>query len=85
MKFNERSLAVACAAAWGTTALIVGAANLWVAPSYGARFLELLDSLYPGYRGQRTLDGVLVMTGYAICHGFAAGWLVSWCYNRWSK
>jgi hypothetical protein len=85
MKLSERSLALACAAAWGTTALAVGLANLWGSPYYGTRFLELLDALYPGYRAERTLDGVLVLTGYAVCHGGAAGWFVGWCYNRWSK
>ena len=85
MKLNERALAFACAAAWGATALAVGLANLWSSSYYGMRFLETLSSLYPGYHAQRTLESVSILTGYALCHGAAAGWLVARGYNRWSK
>ena len=85
MKLNERALAFACAAAWGATALAVGLANLWGSSYYGIRFLETLSSLYPGYHAQRTLESVSILTGYALCHGAAAGWLVARGYNRWSK
>jgi hypothetical protein len=85
MKLNERALAFACAAVWGTTALAVGLANLWSSSRYGMRFLELLSSLYPGYHADRTLESVSVLAGYALCHGAAAGWLLARGYNRWSK
>ena len=84
MKLNERALAWSVAAVWGGTALIIGLANLR-SPEYGSALLAALGSIYPGYHAARSLDGVLILAGYAIVHGAAAGWCVASAYNKWSK
>ncbi len=84
MKLNERALAWSLAAVWGGMALIIGLFNLRSA-DYGAGMLAALGSIYPGYHAARSLDGVLILTGYAIAHGAAAGWCLARAYNTWSK
>jgi len=78
---NPRALAYAGAALWGTSMLLVGLINLSV-PDYGREFLELLASVYPGYHTDRTIEGVMVGTGYALVDGAVSGWLLAWLYNR---
>ena len=81
MKLDPKALAYAAAALCGGSALIVGLLNL-SAPDYGGKVLELLASIYPGYHAERSLASVLVLTGYALVKGAAAGWLAGWLYNR---
>jgi hypothetical protein len=82
---NERAMAWAGAAVWGFTALAVGLGDLWAPSGYGDGLLRVLSSIYPGYRGDRTFEQVCVLTGYALVHGAAAGWLLARGYNRWAK
>ena len=84
MKLDPRALAYAGAALWGGSVLLVGLLNL-SSPDYGREFLELLASVYPGYRVDRSVEDVLVLTGYALVKGGACGWLLGWLYNRFAK
>ena len=84
MTLNPRALAYAGAALWGGSALLVGLLNL-SSPDYGREFLELLASVYPGYRADRSVEDVLVLTGYALVDGGVCGWLLGWLYNRFAK
>ena len=84
MKLDPRALAYAGAALWGGSALLVGLLNL-SSPDYGREFLELLASVYPGYRVDRSVEDVLVLTGYALVDGGVCGWLLGWLYNRFAR
>jgi hypothetical protein len=84
MKLDRRALAYAAAALWAGAVLLVGLVNLGD-PTYGLEFLELLGSVYPGYKVERTLESVLVATGYALFEGALAGWLFGWLYHRVTK
>ena len=84
MRLNRRALAYAVAALWGGSALLIGLVNLSYA-DYGREFLELLASVYPGYTPDRTIESVIVVTGYALFDGAVTGWLLAWLYNRLSK
>ena len=57
MKHPIRALTIACALLWGACMLIVGLINLRE-PSYGAEFLRLMSSIYPGADTARTLGRV---------------------------
>jgi len=81
MKLNPKAAAYAMAALWGGGVLFVGVMNL-SSRTYGLEFLELLASVYPGYEVSRTLESVLVATGYALAEGAVGGWLLVWLYNR---
>jgi len=81
MRLDLRALALASATIWGMAILVVGLLNL-AQPTYGGAFLQVVSSVYPGYHATRTLGDVLVGTGYALCDGAVAGWLLGWFYNR---
>ena len=79
MKLNIKALAIASGAIWGSAMLMVGLANMmW--PGYGAAFLEVVSSLYPGYEpggfGQ-AINGTL----YAVVDGAIGGAIFAWIYN----
>ena len=84
MTLNLKALAYAGAALWGGSFLLVSLINL-SAPDYGREFLELLGSVYPGYDVGRTLESVIIGTGYALVDGAVGGWLFGWLYNRLVK
>jgi len=81
MRFDLKALALAGAALWGLTVLVVGLLSL-TRPSYGLAFLQCLSSLYPGYHATPSLGDVLTGTGYALVDGAVTGWLFGWLYNR---
>jgi len=80
MKLAIRPLAIACSILWGGSVLLVAVANLlW--PPYGARFLELLASIYPGYSANSTFGGAMNVTLYALIDGAVGGLILGWLYN----
>jgi hypothetical protein len=80
MTLAIRSLAITCAVIWGGLVLLVAVANLlW--PPYGASFLELLASIYPGYTADSTFGGMLNVTLYALIDGAIGGLVFGWLYN----
>ena len=84
MKLNPRASAYTMAALWGGGVLLVGIINL-SSRTYGLEFLELLASVYPGYDVSRTMESVLVVTGYALVEGAVGGWVLAWLYYRVPK
>lgn len=80
MKLSIKSLTITAALLWGLSFFIVSVINLlW--PPYGKAFLELMSSLYPGYRTVGTFGGVIVGTLYAIVDGAISGAIFAWLYN----
>lgn len=80
MRLSPKALALASGILWGGAILFVGLINL-AAPSYGADYLKLMSSVYPGFHASRTFGDVLVGTGYGLVDGAIAGWLLGWLYN----
>jgi len=84
MKLSLKGVTLTAAIIWGLALLIVGVANLlW--PPYGKAFLEVMSSIYPGYKQQGTLGDVLVGTLYAVVDGGIAGFITAWVYNSFAK
>ena len=84
MKLSVRSLTITAALLSALCFLIVSVANiLW--PPYGKAFLELMRSLYPGYKEVGTLSGIIVGTLYALVDGAISGALFAWLYNALVK
>ena len=81
---NAKALAYASAAAAGGLVLFIGLLNLAHA-AYGQALLAVLASVSPGYHGDRTLESILIASGYAMCWGAAAGGGTAWLYNRARK
>jgi len=80
MKLSVKALAITAAILWGGAILLTGVGNL-IAPGYGAAFLELAASIYPGYE-VGGLGSVIVGTLYAAVDGAVFGGIFAWLYNR---
>ncbi|MBI2364288.1 MAG: hypothetical protein HYV01_04690 [Deltaproteobacteria bacterium] len=84
MNLSITALTYAAAILWGLCFLLVGMANLlW--PPYGGAFLELMSSVYPGYRAAASLGNVIVGTLYAVVDGAIGGALFAWVYNAFAR
>ena len=83
-RVDPKALAYTSAALCGGCVLVVGLVNL-SSPDYGLEFLEMLASLFPGYTAERSVESVMVGTGYALVKGAAVGWVFGWLYNRLVK
>ncbi len=84
MKLSVKALTYAGAILWGLIVLLVGVANL-IWPPYGAAFLSLMSSVYPGYKVAASLGNVIVGTLYAVVDGAFGGALFAWIYNHFAK
>ena len=70
---------------WGAIVFLVAVGNMVIA-GYGEAFLEVIDSIYPGYHaGEWGFGGVIVATLYAALDGFIIGVVFAWLYNLFSK
>lgn len=83
MKLSVKGFALTCGLLWGGGLLFVGLVELAV-PGYGSAFLELADSIYPGFDNSHTLFSVLIGTGYGLIDGAIAGAIFAWLYNKLS-
>ena len=81
MKLNVMRLGFTLGIVWGMAALLTGIGNI-VLNGYGAAFLKVLESLYPGYTlGKWGFGGVVVLTLYAALDGFVLGVVIAWVHN----
>ena len=83
MKLNLRAISAAAGILWAAAVLITGLANM-VWKGYGAAFLEMVASVYPGYHSTGTIGDLLVGTLYGLADGVIFGWIFGWLYNRLS-
>ena len=81
MKLSVKALTYASAILWGLAVLYVGIANL-IWPPYGGEFLQLISSVYPGYKAVASVGNVIVGTLYAVVDGAIGGALFAWLYNH---
>jgi len=79
MRLNLKALAIALGIGWGAGVFVVGLAHLlW--PPYGASFLDLVASIYPGYH-VGGFGSVIIGTLYAVVDGAVGGIALGWIYN----
>ncbi len=80
MKLAIRPLLLTCAILWGGTVLLCGLANMqW--PPYGEGFLQLIDSIYPGYHADGSIRNVIVGALYGMVDGAVGGLVFGLLYN----
>ena len=80
MKLNLKALAVTLAILSAGAVFIVGLANL-IWPTYGKAFLEMLASIYPGFKATGTFGDMIAGSLYALVDGAIAGLIFGWLYN----
>ncbi|MEN6584195.1 MAG: hypothetical protein ABFD54_17255 [Armatimonadota bacterium] len=80
MRLSVKGLAIASGLLWGGCLLIVGLIHL-ASASYGANFLSMMSSVYPGFHGARSLGDALIGAVYGLIDGGIAGIIFGWLYN----
>jgi hypothetical protein len=83
MRINVKGAALAAATVWGACFFVTGIANLlW--PPYGAAWMDLGASIYPGYHGPGGFGSVIAVTLYALLDGAIFGAVFAWLYNAFA-
>lgn len=80
MKLNVTAVAATSALLWSGAVLITGVANV-IEPGYGREFLQMVASIYPGYKARPKMSQVAVGSAYAVVDGAVGGALFAWLYN----
>lgn len=82
MQLSVKALALACGIVYALAIFVCGImALIW--PDWGARFMGLVGSLYPGVHGV-SFAQVIVATLYALVDGVIFGAIFAWLYNRFT-
>lgn len=84
MKLSVKSLTITMALFWGGTVFFVALFN-YLSPSYGKAFLDMVSSVYPGYKSVGSLGSVVVGTFYALLDGAVGGAIFAWLYNTFAR
>ena len=84
MKFNITALAFTVGLIWGGAMLFVTLANM-IWPGYGQTFLDVIASIYPGFRPEAGISSVIVGTIYGLVDGAIGGAIFGWLYNLLAK
>jgi len=84
MKFNITALAFTVGLIWGGAMLFVTLANM-IWPGYGQTFLDVIASIYPGFRPGTGISSVIVGTIYGLLDGAIGGAIFGWLYNLFVK
>ncbi len=80
MKLSVEAVTLTGTIFWGVCFLFVSISNyLW--PPYGKAFLDLMSSVYPGYRAAGTVGSIINGTLYAFMAGGLGGFLLASIYN----
>ena len=78
---NAKSFGLAGGILWGVFVLIM--TLIATSTNYGAEFLNLLASIYPGYK----INYLGSLTGliYGFIDGFTGCYIFAWLYNKFEK
>lgn len=80
MKLSIKKFALSCSILWGLAILIVSTLNL-IWPDYGAVFLTVVASIYPGYEAMQGTSSIIIGTLYAIVDAGIGGAIFACLYN----
>ena len=81
MKLSIRAISITTGLVWAGCMLLVGIINM-AAPPYGAAFLRIMSSVYPGFHASHTWASVAIGTLYGFGDGVVAGLIFGWIYDR---
>ena len=78
---SVKGMALTAAILWGGGMALMALLN-WEFPSYGVAFLNVVDSIYPGYHAGQGFWSIVTGTLYAAVDGAVAGTIFAWVYNK---
>jgi hypothetical protein len=81
MKFDLKALSITAGIFTAAAILLTGIVNI-IGGEYGAAFLGLMASIYPGYDASGNIGDLIVGTLYGLVDGLVFGWIFGWIYNR---
>jgi hypothetical protein len=81
MRLNIRAMVLTLGILWGAVVLLTGLINL-IWSGYGTAFLQILASIYPGYKASGSVIDLLTGILYALVDGGILGLVLAWLYNR---
>jgi len=81
MRLDVKAMAFALGILSAVAVLVTGLANL-VWPGYAGQFLQLLASVYPGYKADGSLRDLVTGVLYSLVDGALFGLIFAWLYNR---
>jgi hypothetical protein len=81
MRLNIKAMVVTLGLIWGAVVLLTGVANL-IWSGYGKAFLQVLASIYPGYKASGSIGDLITGILYALLDGGIFGLVLAWLYNR---
>ncbi len=84
MRLSTKAMAISGGLLWGGALLLLGLVNIGI-PTYGAAFLGVISSVYPGFHASRTFGDVMIGALYGTVDGAAAGLVFAWLYNLVNK
>ena len=84
MKFSIKALVNAAALVGGISVFVVGILNM-IWPTYALSFLEMLESIYPGYKANGSFGNVIIATLYATIDSALCAAIFGWIYNRYVR
>lgn len=84
MKFNIKALALAAGILWAAGMFLTGLANM-LYPDYAVKFLEVMASIYPGYKPFTGLTSVIIATLYGFVDAAISVAIFGWIYNCFVK
>lgn len=84
MKLSVKGLALSAAIIWSLALLIMGGANIMF-PGYGSNFLEVMGSVYPGYKPGSGLSSVIIGSLYGAVDAGIGGAIFAWLYNFFAE
>jgi hypothetical protein len=81
MKLSLKAVAMTAGLLWAGCMLLIGVVNL-VDPQYGAGFLALIGSVYPGLHFSHGWENLIARTVYGFVDGAIGGLLFAWIYDH---
>ena len=81
MRLSVTAVAIAFALVWGVLAMfLTGVANM-IWPTYGQDFLQVMASIYPGYKATASFGQVIIGTLYGLVDAAVVGAVFAWLSN----
>jgi len=84
MRLNVIALSLTAGLLWAAVMLVVGLMH-YAWPPYGSRFLEVMESVYPGYDIDGSPWRLLVGTVYGLIDGAFAAAVFGLVYNAFAR